>query len=100
MADNVHHPKNNPNYIGGLILIGLGSIFLLQQWFSWARWDRLWPLIIIAIGVALVIKNATAPTAETKNNDKPGVPEEPVEASEVEVVDVEPTKKKGSRRHE
>ena len=44
--------------VGALILIGLGVLFLLNQ-FDWFRFDwmgRLWPLILIAIGVAVLMK--------------------------------------------
>ena len=42
--------------IVGAILIDVGAVFLLQQidFFGWLRWDVLWPVIIIAVGVALV----------------------------------------------
>jgi hypothetical protein len=43
---------------GALILIGLGVLFLLNQ-FDWFRFDwigRLWPLLLIAIGVAVLMK--------------------------------------------
>ena len=40
----------------GLILIALGGIFLVSNLgiFSWWRWDVFWPLILIAIGAALI----------------------------------------------
>jgi hypothetical protein len=44
--------------IGALILIGLGVIFLLDQ-FGWWHFDwfgRFWPLILIAIGVRVLMK--------------------------------------------
>jgi len=45
-----------PLLIGAfLILIGLST--LLEDVVPWARWDTLWPLFIIAIGI-LVVSNA------------------------------------------
>ena len=45
-----------PLLIGAfLILMGLST--LLKDVVPWARWDTLWPLFIIAIGV-LVVSNA------------------------------------------
>ena len=40
----------------GIGLVALGGIFLLSNlgFFSWWRWDVFWPLILIAIGVALI----------------------------------------------
>ena len=44
--------------IFGAIMILAGLSFLLERTFAWARFDNLWPLIIIAIGL-LVVYNAT-----------------------------------------
>lgn len=45
--------KNWP--VGPLILIGLGVLFLLSNfnWFSFYRLSRLWPLILIAVGILM-----------------------------------------------
>jgi hypothetical protein len=45
--------KNRP--IGPIILIGLGLLFLVNNfhWFSFYRIDRLWPLILIGVGVLM-----------------------------------------------
>jgi hypothetical protein len=41
---------------GGVILIGLGIVFLLDNLglISW-DWAQLWPVILIVIGVALLL---------------------------------------------
>jgi len=44
--------------VGAIILIGLGVIFLLDQ-FGWWHFDwfgRFWPLILIAVGVSVLMK--------------------------------------------
>ena len=44
--------------VGAVILIGLGVLFLLNQ-FGWFRFDwfhRFWPLILIAIGIRVLMK--------------------------------------------
>jgi TM2 domain-containing membrane protein YozV len=44
--------------VGAFVLIGLGVIFLLQQ-FGWFRFDwfgRFWPLILIAVGIRVLMK--------------------------------------------
>jgi hypothetical protein len=46
--------------IGALVLIGLGVIFLLDQ-FGWWHFDwfgRFWPLILIAIGIRVLMKRS------------------------------------------
>jgi phage shock protein C len=46
--------------IGGAILVVLGFIFLADNfsWFYWPHWLRfadLWPLILIAVGIAVIL---------------------------------------------
>jgi hypothetical protein len=44
--------------VGAIVLIGLGVIFLLDQ-FGWWHFDwfgRFWPLILIAIGIRVLMK--------------------------------------------
>jgi hypothetical protein len=53
-------PEDPPSRVpvGAIILIGLGVIFLLDQ-FGWFRFDwfgRFWPLILIAVGVSVLMK--------------------------------------------
>jgi hypothetical protein len=49
--------------IGGIVLIALGSMFLLDRvswmfyWPHWLRFENLWPLILMAIGVALLMRS-------------------------------------------
>ena len=44
--------------VGAFILIGLGVIFLLEQfgWFQFDWFGRVWPVILIAIGVRVLMK--------------------------------------------
>lgn len=43
----------------GWILIGLGIIFLLEKLglFSWNLIGDLWPLLLIAIGIRIILKH-------------------------------------------
>ena len=44
--------------VGAVILIGLGVLFLLDQ-FGWFRFDwfgRFWPLILIAVGISVLMR--------------------------------------------
>ncbi len=36
--------------IGGSILIGLGVLFLLAQFFNFMAWQSLWPFVVIGVG--------------------------------------------------
>ncbi len=58
------------NAIGGLVLIGLGVLFLFVQLFpglgALVRIDQLWPLIVVAVGaglLALAVVTRTPPLA-------------------------------------
>jgi hypothetical protein len=44
--------------VGAFVLIGLGVIFLLEQfgWFHFDWFGRFWPLILIAIGIRVLMK--------------------------------------------
>ena len=50
----VHHRRRN---VLGLILIVLGALFLLGSFnlFWWLNWGNLWPLILVAIGVLIIL---------------------------------------------
>lgn len=40
----------------GLLLIVIGVILLLQQYFPALGFDRLWPVIIIVIGIGIILR--------------------------------------------
>jgi len=46
----------NRRIFGGIIIIVIGLIFLLNSLFPWVGWDRLWPLILIAVGITIMIQ--------------------------------------------
>ena len=50
----VRHRRRN---LFGIILVVLGVLFLLGSFdfFWWFRWSYLWPLIIVAIGVLIIL---------------------------------------------
>lgn len=43
--------------MGGLILVGVGALLLLGNLnlFWWFNWDRLWPVGLIIVGVAILV---------------------------------------------
>lgn len=46
--------------VWGVVLVAVGLIFLLANfgfldWFTWGRW---WPLILIAVGVAMLVRRS------------------------------------------
>jgi phage shock protein C len=50
--------KSNKNrrILGGIIVIAIGLIFLLNGFFPWIGWNKLWPLILIAAGLIIMIQ--------------------------------------------
>ena len=43
---------------GGLALVLVGALLLLSNYgfFDWLSWGRLWPLLLILLGVALLVR--------------------------------------------
>ncbi len=56
-----HRPihRNRGNLIGGLVLITLGAIFLADSFIPHIRFEDLWPLILVVIGIGLLINSVT-----------------------------------------
>lgn len=49
--------RTRNNKVGGLTLIVLGSLLLLQHYFDYKLFAHLWPLLLIGFGIVLVTKN-------------------------------------------
>lgn len=50
--------KNNESVIGGLVLLTLGVIFLADEFVPWFEFDKLWPLILVAVGAGIIWNNS------------------------------------------
>jgi len=61
MEEQKQQPKNDGNLWGGLILITLGAIFLIDRFVPSIDFGDLWPLILIVVGVILISKNYQFP---------------------------------------
>jgi len=53
--------KNNSNMWGGLILITLGALFLIDRFVPRIDFGDLWPVILIVVGVILISKTYRQP---------------------------------------
>lgn len=51
-----HKSEKNRRILGGIIVIAVGLIFLLNSIFPWVGWGRLWPVILIAVGITIMIQ--------------------------------------------
>jgi phage shock protein PspC (stress-responsive transcriptional regulator) len=49
--------RNDGNLMGGLILITLGAIFLIDRFVPRIDFGDLWPLILIVVGVILITRS-------------------------------------------
>ena len=62
VVDNLRRSRQNDvgkgRLVGGLILMTLGFLFLVNQLFSlhWLRFQYLWPLAIVVVGVMLFVQ--------------------------------------------
>jgi len=54
--EHSHKSEKNRRILGGIIVIAIGLIFLLNTIFPWVGWNKLWPVILIAVGVTIMIQ--------------------------------------------
>ena len=49
------HEKRDSRLWVGIILIVTGVIFLMGNYMPWLSWSNLWPLILVAVGIYLIV---------------------------------------------
>lgn len=54
-ANNTDYSEQRRQIIG-YALIGLGAIFLFDNWLPYFRWERFWPLVLVGAGIYLLLK--------------------------------------------
>lgn len=54
--------KDNSRWLAGLILIGIGAIWMLARYVPQLNWHTVWPVILICIGIYFLLP--------TNNNKK------------------------------
>ena len=55
----MRNTSSRASLVAGLGLVGLGVLFLLQQFFDFNFWGALWPFLIIGVGALLLIGAAS-----------------------------------------
>lgn len=54
------HPtfRRETSQLAGWLLVGLGLVLLASTsgWATWLRWDLLWPLVLVLMGAALLLR--------------------------------------------
>lgn len=58
VKEAVSKRKHDGPYIIGAILILLGLMFLAQNFFSFINFAKLWPLILVVVGLGLLLSSA------------------------------------------
>jgi phage shock protein C len=61
------------SYLPGLILVGLGAILLMREYFFWFRMSDLWPILLVILGLFLVLRNGRF-SGRSKSSDYPTGP--------------------------
>ena len=48
--------SSSGRYLGGIILIAIGGMFLFEELFWSINWDFIWPVLLIGLGVYILVK--------------------------------------------
>ncbi len=49
-------PRANPK-LWGAVLVGLGVLFLLDEFVWWFSWGKLWPLALVGLGIYFIVRD-------------------------------------------
>jgi len=63
--------SNLRTYLPGLILVGLGVIFLMREYFYWFSFGDVWPLLLVGIGLYLILRHRKSGPDDEMANDQP-----------------------------
>ncbi len=61
--------KKDSSRVWGIILIALGTIFLLEEWLPDFDFGKFWPLILIAVGGYIIFKDKDRIDFRNDNNN-------------------------------
>lgn len=56
---HAHRPEGisrKNRILAGVFFIGLGIIFFMEQYFYWMDFEKLWPLLLIVLGVYIIYR--------------------------------------------
>jgi phage shock protein C len=95
----VHPPKKQASTVGliiGVIMIILGSVFLLNELDLMPDWDfdNIWPVMLVGAGIALIVSGIKKQPWEKQNwhaNEVTDAPEAEPNKEETETKDTPPT---------
>ena len=57
--ENYHKPKKDreKSKLLGVILVAIGLIFMVDIWIPHFYWGKIWPLLVIGLGLTIIIKD-------------------------------------------
>lgn len=58
VREAVSRRKNDGPYLIGAILIMIGLIFLAQNFFTFINFAKLWPMILVVVGLGILLSSA------------------------------------------
>jgi len=93
-------PNDTGRIIGGLLLLVIGSFFLLREFDLipyWFRFRNFWPLIFIALGISIIAKSKRKNDwAAWQKQQEENPVSEPVEVVDAEVIPNHPANENSS----
>jgi len=54
------------SYLPGIILIGVGAVLLVREYYYWIDFEDIWPVVLIAVGGAMLLFHSTRKKPEEK----------------------------------
>lgn len=75
-ADVQQRKKVEGSLIGGVILIVIGSLFLIEKFIPRINFGDLWPIVLIAIGLILIFGSLPRGNKDSSNSTQPEEPKE------------------------
>jgi len=63
-SENWAQTSGSARYLPGIILIAIGALLLVRENWYWFSWHEVWPVLLIGIGVALMLRRGNRKTSE------------------------------------
>jgi len=68
-TQNHHTRQHGAGFWPGIILIALGFVFLANRLFFWFDFEHIWPVLLIALGVVLIVRAMNTNGTESKGTE-------------------------------
>ena len=73
-TDPIKYPSWS-RYLPGLVLVIIGALMLMREFWFWFRWNQVWPIALILFGIFLVFRhtNRDRRPADRQSMDGAGI---------------------------